>query len=257
MAIPLVNMYGSGGKSSKATSPMSLLEVSEWDLATYKEHCADEGNDWVDINPEKDPSKRSYLGCTLKGQPDDPEGWGMETEPEENYVYTGWFKDRDFHGQGELVTNGDRFWGQFAQNSLNGFANYELKNGQRGRGQYVNGEKEGVCHWEFEGTWSKSICHHDKWTYGFVQEPNGEHGQCAFKDDNFNGENCYWHMPPGIDPSGGRDYIGGFKDDVFDGEGTLTFWDGSTFTGTFKDDDMLKGVLTEADGTVSEIENAY
>lgn len=88
-------------------------------------------------------------------------GKGTFTWDKGGAVYTGDFKNNDFHGKGNLsYGNGDNYVGDFRNMKREGFGKYMYKNGAIFEGKYVNNEAEGVGTYTDEngnsrkGTWA-------------------------------------------------------------------------------------------------------
>lgn len=107
------------------------------------------------------------------------EGKGVESFGNGD-VYNGQYSRDKFHGQGELLTKGGRYRGNFSEGYKDGLGTMNFKNGHRYEGIWVQGrfQGRGLYIWEdgkkYEGEWVKGQRHGP----GVTTLPNGErHGK--------------------------------------------------------------------------------
>ena len=141
--------------------------------------------------------------------------------------YVGEFNADKFNGQGTLIhVGGAKYAGQFKDGSYNGQGSFTWGNGEKYVGEFRDGEYNGRgVEYLKDGMVSRS----GVWENGkFVQaQAQSRLPACSWfgVKDNCVGETTL---------TNGK-YVGEFKDDKPNGQGTLKYRDGSQYVGEFKD----------------------
>jgi len=146
----------------------------------------------------------------------------------------------------------DKHWSKY-QNRY-GYYEGEMKNGQRnGVGRFVYSEG-GECF----GTWGNDILTYGKGTLWFVIkigqiEYNGKYVG-DIKNDKAEGQGKFYNF----DCAGNMNYVysGGFKNGVFHGRGTITYWNGTSTTEVWENGKSKSLLIDKADNN-TQSEGCY
>ena len=184
-------------------------------------------------------------------------GDGTLTNPQNSYLYNGgWFNDKK-HGKCLEIINGETFEGSYKNGVRDGKCSISYSNKDRFIGILRDGKKDyGEQFYYCSGSTYKGYFRNNLFEgKGTITNKNGyyfegeflaglRHGDdCKeikdgikkyvgqFRRDKMNGEGTYeWYEGP----SKGDIYIGDFKDDLFDGFGTYKYSDGTIYIGEFR-----------------------
>ena len=204
----------------------------------------------------------------------------------DNGRYVGEWKDNKHHGQGAYTwANGEKYVGEWRQDKPHGQGTYTWADGNKYIGAYKNGDKNGqgtyIVGYDhvFEG---RPLKYGDRFVGEFVEGwPKGE-GIYYHADGRI--EEGYWERYELVraeknhinkaevatysnllkcpsDPESywdncfgtftfdnGDQYVGGFKKDKPNGQGTYTWADGGKYVGVWRDGGKLEGTQTWASG---------
>jgi hypothetical protein len=170
--------------------------------------------------------------------------WGVYTT-DNGDKYIGEFKDESYYGHGTYIfANGDKYVGEFKKNSKHGQGTLTYSAGDKYFGEFKDGVKHG------HGTYI--FANGDKYVGEFKK--GSKHGQGAYtfaNGDKYVGEykdgkNNGWGTVTFTD---GNKYVGEYKDGKYNGQGTVTFANGDKYVGEFKDGKRHGlGMMTLADG---------
>ena len=207
-------------------------------------------------------------GGTYTGEVVDshPHGQGTLTLAD-GTKYIGEWKDSKFHGQGTLTAaNGDKYVGEFTDGNLHGQGTFTWADGRKYVGEWKNDESwEGIEYTSFgkvgrtisSGNWCEGCTPNEK-QLAIVRETNS--GQIAATweilqiwggtyigdvvDGRANGQGTLtW--------TNGSKYVGEYKDGKYYGRGTFTWSNGRKYVGEWKEDKAHgRGTYTGADGTM-------
>ena len=145
--------------------------------------------------------------------------------------YIGQFEDETLHGQGTYTwPSGQIFVGQFKNGTQHGQGSKTFSNGEKYVGRFKDGKSNGLGSY----TWPTGEKHFGQYKdgksdgQGTATWPNGQKYVGQFKEDLFNGQGT-------INFPNGQKYVGQFKDGKFNGQGTYIWSSGQKYVGQFKD----------------------
>ena len=162
--------------------------------------------------------------------------------------YVGEFRDDEFHGQGMYTfVDGEIYIGEFQNNVYNGQGTLNFENGHSYVGEFKNGKYNGQGTLTYaDGTIKEGVWKNNEFLYSNKEEtlPN-----CP-SDLNAIWHNCFGTFTFNYDEYKGDKYVGEWKDNEFNGQGTYTSADGSKYIGEWKDNEANGyGVETWGDRT--------
>ena len=153
---------------------------------------------------------------------------------------------------------GDRYKGEWKKNLMHGQGMYIFANGNRYQGAWKDGKKHGQGTFTYEigdkyiGEYKKNLMHGQ----GMYIWANGDKYQGAWKDSKRHGPGIYLYLAD--NEFKGDIYVGEYKFDVHNGQGTYIFKDGSKYTGNWLDNNPNgQGIFIYTDGSkdVGEFKN--
>ena len=201
--------------------------------------------------------------------------------------YIGEWKDGQMHGQGTYYYgeksewSGDKYVGKFRNGERHGQGSYFSADGGKYIGEWKDDKVvEGIETWGENTEWAGDRYvgeymddqFHGQGTYtyadGTINEGIFENGEFLRANNYSNNKetlpncpsdvNAYWHNCFGVyvSTSGewkGDIYVGEFRDDQFNGQGTYTFLDGDSYVGEWRNGEYHgQGAYIFADGTSNE-----
>ncbi len=223
-------------------------------------------------------SKRKYVGDFKNNK---FHGYGkyyhLANDKYKGYFYEGKFQNGKRHGYGTFkYPNDSKYEGHFKNDLKEGQGTMTWGNGNKHTGSYINGKRNGYGSFIFKSG-KKYIGHfkNDKYSgEGTLYKVNGQILEGVWKENVFQfskklkkqkskiasilskkslpkcSNRNYKHLCIGLYKfSNGANYYGEFKNNKFDGSGTLVWKDGAKYVGQFKLDFANgQGTMTWADG---------
>jgi hypothetical protein len=153
---------------------------------------------------------------------------------------------------------GDRYKGEWKKNKMHGQGMYIFANGDRYQGAWKDGKKHGQGTFIYEigdkyiGEYKKGIMYGQ----GMYIWANGDKYQGAWKDGKKHGPGIYLYLAD--NEFKGDIYVGEYKFDLYNGQGTYIWKDGSKYTGNWLDNNQEgQGIYIYPDGRkeVGEFKN--
>ena len=169
--------------------------------------------------------------------------------------YVGEFKDEMRNGQGTYTfANGSKYVGEWKDDRYNGQGTLFASNGSVTRqGVWANGnfirsapvqQASAINQSVATATQQPNISQSNLPTcpssgyfhncFGTTNHSNGDKYVGEFKDNKYNGQGTFYFLAN--NQFKGDKYVGSFKDDYRHGQGTATYSDGEKYVGAFKDD---------------------
>ena len=179
---------------------------------------------------------RGYVGLytgTVSKKSSEPEGFGLIVYNCDGAQYVGQWVDGWGCGQGKIMyPDNERYEGGVRNDEPHGY------------GSLYDNVDECI----YRGEWSYGKQHGKGESFN---PENGSSYKGDFKNSQEHGQGVYI-FPPEDENEDRIQYIGSFKNDNFNGYGTLTYKDGHVYRGDFKDSWRHgKGITTDPDGQVS------
>ena len=153
---------------------------------------------------------------------------------------------------------GDKYIGEWKKDNMHGQGMYIFANGDRYQGAWKDGKKHGQGTFTYEigdkyiGEYKKNLMHGQ----GMYIWANGDKYQGAWKDSKRHGPGIYLYLAD--NEFKGDTYVGEYKFNVHNGQGTYIFKDGSKYTGNWLDNNPNgQGIFIYTDGSkdVGEFKN--
>lgn len=223
-----------------------LASAVRWDSALYE-------GDWIDNRPHGEGTLKWPDGEVYTGEFNDgrKEGRGELTLANGN-KYEGEYKNDKRHGQGIYTwASGDNYVGEWENGWRHGQGTFSATDGRKYAGEWKDdlGDGKGVLLLadgkNHEGLWYKG--------YMFLEELSpGVASAVRWNGGFYEGE---WrdNLPQGegkITWADGTEYVGEWKDGKAEGRGTSTWADGFTYVGEWKDFKRHgQGTSTKVDGS--------
>ena len=175
--------------------------------------------------------------------------------------YKGNYRNDKREGKGTYFhSNGNKYIGDFINGKYNGYGIFTFKNGKKYIGQFKNDKYDGegilykIDGKTKEGIWKDNVFQYSK----KIKLPEAKIGSLLNQKSNeviskslprCSNQN-YKHLCTGSHKfSNGANYNGGFKNNKFDGYGSLIWKDGAKYVGQFKSDFANgKGTMFWANG---------
>ncbi len=199
------------------------------------------------------PDGLKYVG---EFKDDKKHGQGTFTSPD-GLKYVGEWKDGFANGQGTLTwPSGDKYVGEFKDDKKHGQGTYTFPDGKMQNGLWEDGKFVGETTGQQKEITSKIVTLYislDTWKYDSKSIPaNWETSRNLESDHVYVGEVSN-ELPNGqgtLTFSDGTKYLGEFRDGQFSGQGTHSFSDGAKYVGEFRDGQFNgQGTYTWPDGT--------
>ncbi len=164
--------------------------------------------------------------------------------------YIGEYRDGKKHGQGTYTfANGDKYVGEFRDADFNGRGTYTYANGRRDVGEFKDGVLNGYAiQYRPDGSIIKEgIFKDDEFLYAAKDPSRSDLPACPSSGFFHNCFGTYTFAPDS--EWAGDKYVGEFRDDDFNGQGTYTFANGDKHTGEYRDGKPNgQGTYTYVDG---------
>ncbi|BBM85034.1 protein kinase domain-containing protein [Candidatus Uabimicrobium amorphum] len=164
--------------------------------------------------------------------------------------YVGEWKDNQRHGWGTYVWGngdakkiGDKYTGQFTNDTISGHGTLLFANGEKYSGEFHDGERtgHGTFVWNSGEKYTGEFRNANIVGQGMYLWPNGDEYVGSFYNGERTGYGTFTHK--------GERYIGEFKDGQKVGKGTFIWPNGNIYEGEFRDNGMNgHGTLTWAGG---------
>jgi hypothetical protein len=206
----------------------------------------------VAVGNSRQALSRVYDLASGRGEFASPESQGQVLT--DGSIYNGQF-DQNSRCSGYasyIWFSGDRYTGEFLNGQYNGQGEYQFSDGRHFAGSWVNGQKNGYGVFSFangdiyEGEFMNDVCHGDgKYTF-----PNGDLYTGNFANGLYDGIGTFaW--------ANGTEYTGEWSVGVKHGRGLITFPDGQTQEGTWDNDVYLEANNSGKQSFVSSFKEGF